>query len=162
MTKYFALIKKGLVETIVVANEDFISQIKSKYDFVIDVTNEERPNIGDSYYSDTKNFISNYRENHTIPILTNVDHLKNGTEEGFGPFEISKYSVSYKEGIIKIGCKTYSAIGMLDTLHKLLIEKCKTTTLFTSLEEGPTHGKFGITWNDAKIIYEQLKKVRLQ
>ena len=40
-------------------------------------------------------------------------------------------------------------MGLLDTLHKLLVEKQKTTTYFTSLKTGPTHGKFDITWQDA-------------
>lgn len=163
LTKYFALIKKGLVETVVVADSNFISQVKTKYDHIIDVTNDiKRPVPGDSYYPDTEAFISNYEDTHFIPVISNSEHLKNGTEEGFEPFEISKYSVSYKDGVITIGCKSYSAIGMLDTLHKLLIEKHKTTTYFTALKDGPTHGKFAVTWNDAKNIYERLKKVRLQ
>jgi hypothetical protein len=49
---------------------------------------------------------------------------------------------------------------MLDTLHKLLVEKKRTTTYFTALEKGPTHGKFDVTWDDARKLYEALKKVK--
>lgn len=161
MEKHFALIKNNLVEAVVVGTDTFIQSIKDKYDFIIDVSEGQRPTTGDSYYPDTKIFISNHSVEHQIPVDTSSIHLHNGTESGFKPFETSKYSVSYENGVIKIGCKNYSAIGMLDTLHKLLVEKQQTTTYFTALKEGPTHGKFGITWEDAKKIYEALSKVKL-
>jgi hypothetical protein len=160
MEKHFALIKNNIVEQIIVADVDFINHVKEKYDLVIDVT-DSRPAVGDSYYPDTKTFISNNQTLHEIPVDLNAEHLHQGTEDGFEPFEMSKYSVSYKDEIITIGCKQYSALGMLDTLHKLLIEKQHTTTYFTSLEKGPTHGKFDVTWDDAKKLYDLLVKVKL-
>lgn len=161
MEKHFALIKNGIVEKVIVATNDFARSIVAEYDFIIDVSDGQRPSTGDSYYVDTKTFVSNHHTVHHIPFDPNAEHLRQGTEDGFAPFEMSKYSVSYKDGMVTIGCKQYSAIGMLDTLHKLLVEKKHTTTLFTSLEKGPTHGKFDVTWDDAKKLHEALKKVRL-
>ena len=161
MEKHFALIKNGIVESVTVATNEFAVSVSSKYDFVIDVSEGQRPTVGDSYYPDTKTFVSNHHTVHHIPFDPNAEHLHQGTEDGFAPFEMSKYSVSYKDGMVTIGCKQYSAVGMLDTLHKLLVEKQHTTTLFTSLEKGPTHGKFDVTWDDAKKLHEALKKVRL-
>jgi hypothetical protein len=163
MEKHFALIKNNIVEHVVVATDDFLPHLKEKYslDLIIEVTGDNRPTAGDSYYPDTKTFISNNVAVHHIPVDTTADHLHQGTEDGFEPFEMSKYSVSYKDGMVTIGCKQYSAIGMLDTLHKLLVEKQHTTTYFTSLEKGPTHGKFDVTWDDAKKLHEALKKVKL-
>jgi hypothetical protein len=161
MEKHFALIKNNLVEKVIVANEDFLPHLMEKYklDFIIEV-GDNRPSAGDSYYPDTKTFVSNSSILHDIPIDPNM-YSYNGTEDGFPPFEMSKYSVSYKDKIITIGCKQYSAVGMLDTLHKLLIDKQQTTTYFTSLDSGPTHGKFDVTWDDARKLYEALKKVKL-
>ena len=160
MEKHFALIKDSIVEAIIVADDNFVINLATKYDHIIDVSVESRPTAGDSYYADTKTFVPNHMSTHKIPVDLSGKHLHSGTEDGFEPFEISKYSVSYKDGIITIGCKEYSGVGILDTLHKLLIDKKQTTTYFTALKHGPTHGKFDITWDDAKKIYEALKKVR--
>lgn len=161
MEKHFALIKNGIVEKVIVATYDFLPHLMEKYglDLIVEV-NDLRPTAGDSYYIDTKTFVANHLSTHQIPVDLSAVHLHEGTQDGFEPFEISKYSVSYKDGMITIGCKKYTAIGMLDTLHKLLIEKKQTTTYFTALKEGPTHGKFLITWGDAQKIYEALRKVK--
>lgn len=162
MDKHFALIKNGIVESVVVATDDSIQHLMTalSLDLIVEV-GDNRPSAGDSYYSDTKTFVANHIAVHHIPADFSAEHLHQGTEDGFAPFQISKYSVSYKDGMITIGCKQYSAVGMLDTLHKLLVEKQKTTTYFTALEEGPTHGKFGVTWDDARKLHEALKKVKL-
>lgn len=160
MEKHFALVKNGIVEKVIVADDNFITSIAAEYDMVIDVSEGNRPSTGDSYYSDTKTFVANHLVEHQVPVDMSASHLHNGTESGFEPFQISKYLVSYEDGTITIGCKKYSAPGILDTLHKLLIEKQQTTTYFTSLKHGPTHGKFDITWEDAQKIYEALRKVK--
>jgi len=160
MEKHFALIKNNLVEAVIVGNDDFLENIRGKYDFAIDVSEGLRPATGDSYYPDTKTFVANHLTDHRIPVDLSSAHLHTGTENGFKPFQISKYSVSYENGVITIGCKKYSAVGMLDTLHKLLIDKQQTTTYFTALKTGPTHGKFEITWDDAQKLYDALRKVR--
>jgi hypothetical protein len=160
MEKHFALIKNSLVEAVIVATDDFLSTISENYDLIIDVSENNKPSTGDSYYSDTKTFVPNHLIYHEIPVTLTSGHLYTGTENGFTPFNISQYSVSYEEGIITIGCKKYSALGILDTLHKLLIEKQMTTTYFTSLVDGPTHGKFQITWEDAEKIYNALKRIK--
>ena len=162
MEKHFALIKSSIVEKVIVATDDFLPHLMEKYnlDLIVEV-NDPRPTAGDSYYADTKTFVANHLSTHQIPVDLSAEHLHQGTEDGFEPFEISKYSVSYKDGMITIGCKQYSAIGMLDTLHKLLVEKQQTTTYFTALEKGPTHGKFDVTWDDARKLHEALKKVKL-
>jgi hypothetical protein len=160
MEKHFAIIKNGLVQGIIVAEINFINSLAPQYDFIIDVSEGQRPTTGDSYYPDTKTFVSNHLVEHTIPVDLSLPHLHMGTQDGFEPFLTSKYSVSYESGTITIGCKKYPAIAILDTLHKLLVEKQKTTTYFTALKDGPTHGKFGITWEDAQKIYDALKKVK--
>lgn len=160
MEKHFALIRNNLVEAVIVANDVFLSHIKDKYDLIVDVSEGCRPTTGDSYYSDTKTFVPNHLISHEIPVDLSSAHLHTGTENGFKPFQISQYSVSYETGVITIGCKKYSAIGILDTLHKLLVEKKKTTTYFTALENGPTHGKFEITWEDAQKIHAALKRIK--
>lgn len=160
MEKYFALIRNNLVEAVIVANDTFLSNIKDKYDLIVDVSQGCRPTTGDSYYSDTKTFVANHLISHEIPVDLRSSHLYQGTEDSFPPFSISQYSVSYEAGIITIGCKKYSAIGILDTLHKLLVEKKKTTTYFTALENGPNHGKFEITWEDAQKIHVALKRIK--
>ena len=162
MEKHFALIKNGIVEKVIVATDDFLPHLMEKYslDLIVEV-GDDRPTAGDSYYADTKTFVSNHLAIHDIPVDMSTVRLYNGTENGFEPFQMSKYSVSYKDGMITIGCKQYSAAGMLDTLHKLLIDKQQTTTYFTALEKGPTHGKFDVTWEDAQKLYDALKKVKL-
>lgn len=160
MEKYFALIKNNIVEGVVVGNDAFLSQIQDVYSDVVDVTDRPRPAAGDSYYKDTDSFISNTVHMNHIPVDMSADHLLTGTEEGFEPFQLSQYSVKYENGVITIGCKKYSAPGLLDALHKVLIEDHQTTSHFTQLEDGPTHGKFGITWDDAQKLYDALVKVR--
>lgn len=159
MEKYFALIKDGLVESVIVANDDFLTHVENKFDLIIDVTNLARPSPGDSYYSDTQTFVPNEHITHSISADMNADHLQQGTEEGFAPFKISKYTVSYDNGFIVIGCKKYSAPGFMDALHRVLIEKEKTVGIF-STSKGPAHGKFGITWGDAQMLYNALVKVK--
>ncbi len=160
MEKYFALIKNSLVESVVVATDSFLDHIEGRYDFVIDVTNSKRPTVGDSYYEDLNLFVSNTDEIHNIMTNPNQRHLKCGTENGFEPFKISKYTVKYENGMIVIGCKAYSAPGFLDALHRVLVEKEKTTSHFTTVNGNPCHGRFDITWEDAHKLHEALKKVR--
>lgn len=160
MEKYLALINQNLVETVVVGDDSFVEHAKEKYEFVIDVTEGARPNAGDSYYPDVNKFIPNHVAKSIIDVDMSKPHLKQGTEEGFEPFNLSKYSVKYANGIITIGCKQYSAPAILDVLHDLIVNKVQTTHLFTALEEGPTHGKFGITWKDAQMLYDALIKVK--
>jgi hypothetical protein len=163
MEKHFALIKNNIVEHVIVATEDFLPHLMKKYglDLIIDVTGDNRPTAGDSYYPDTKTFVANHMTAHNIPADITAEYLHQGTEDGFEPFELSQYSVSYKNGMVTIGCKQYSVMGVMDTLHRMLVEKQQTTTYFTSLKEGLAHGKFSITWDDARKLHEALKKVKL-
>ena len=160
MERYFALIKNNLVDHVVVGDDMFLSHIQSQYDAVVDVTNINRPTTGDSYYPDTQTFVSNTVTLNNIPVDMSASYLQQGTEEGFTSFQISKYNVSYSNGIVTIGCKQYSAPGLLDALYKVLQEKQSTVSIFTTLDDGPTHGKFGITWSDAQKLYDALIKVK--
>lgn len=161
MEKYFALIKDGLVKEVIVASDDFIPLIQDQYDHIIDVTGKSRPSVGDSYYSNTEEFIQNNLDTIVLPVIDeDADYLNEGTEDGFEPFQISKYSVSYKDGFIQIGCKKYSAPGFLEALHKTLVEKEEAIECFNTVD-GPAHGKFGITWEDAQKLYDALRKVKL-
>lgn len=161
MERYYALIKNHIIESVVVANDDFLSHIKDKYDYIIDVT-DNRPNIGDSYYPATEEFISNTEKNHIIDVDTNLEHLQLGEDDGFAPFTLSKYSVKYNKGLVTIGCKQYNAAGLLDALHRGLEEHERgTVSCFMTHDDGPSHGKFGITWDDAHKLYEALRKVKL-
>lgn len=160
MEKYFALINNNLIEAIIVADDDFIKHIKDKYDIILDVTNN-RPHLGDSYYPETKMFISNSNNSPEISVDLSAEHLQKGTESGFEPFNLSKYSVKYENGMVIIGCKHYPAAGFMDALHKVLIEKENTVHCFQTLDDGPAHGKFGITWDDAQKLYDALSKVKI-
>jgi hypothetical protein len=159
MEKYFALIKKHMVESIIVANDAFAKELLSKYDYVVDVT-KQRPTVGDSYYPETDSFISNTTDFHHIPVDLEAEHLQKGTEDSFEPFKLSKYSVSYENGVVTIGCKQYSAPGLLDSLHKVLIEDHSTVAYFNTMGPNPGHGKFDITWEDAQALYDALIKVK--
>lgn len=158
--KYYALIKDQIVEGVIIGEDSFISILADQYDSIVDVTDRSRPSPGDSYYLDVDTFISNTAQVTDIPVDLQDSHLQQGLSDGFDPFQISQYTVSYADGVITIGCKSYPAIGILDTLYKLLIEKQQTTTYFTSSPEGPAHGKFGITWDDAQKIYDALIQVK--
>lgn len=158
-----ALVKNNLVESLAVGDADFALHVKNKYDYVIDVTDRDRPSPGDSYYPLSDRFIVNRDDLAAMSVAqSNAPHLTNGTEDTFEPFKLSKYSVSYDKDskIVIIGCKKYPIVGLLDALHKVLIDKEQDLHCFMVLKDGPTHGKFGITWNDAKILYETLSKVR--
>jgi hypothetical protein len=158
MEKYFALIKNNIVEKVIVATDKFLSNIEKQYDLIIDVTdNINRPAAGDSYYSKTKCFVSNNIDINHIPVDISANHMQNVINVDFKPFQLSKYDVKYENDMIIIGCKHYSVLGLFDALHKVLIEKQHTTSHFTTLDEGPAHGKFGITWDDAQKLYDTLK-----
>lgn len=159
--KYYALIQNNIVQSIIIADDSFLKHIENKYQYIIDVT-DNKPTVGDSYYNKTNKFIPNNTDKNEISVDLNLKHLKNGTETEFKPFTLSKYSVRYEDGFVIIGCKKYSAAGLLDALHKVLIEKHHTTSHFTTFDDGPAHGKFGITWDDAKLLYDALNKVKLQ
>lgn len=158
MLKY-ALIKNNLVDSVIISMPENLTQIETQYDMIIDVTNREQPNPGDSYYADSDEFISNIAPVTEIPIDLTADYLNQGIDLGFEPFNISKYTVSYADSVVTIGCKTYPAIGILDTLHKLIVEKQPVSTYFISTPEGPSHGQFGITWDDAQLLYDALIKI---
>lgn len=160
MEKYFALINNNLVEHVVVGNDNFIEHVKNQYDTIVDVTDEQRPAQGDSYYPQTKQFISNSKNLNMIDVNL-PDRLKQGTNDGFEPFQLSKYSVSYSNGVVAIGCKQYSAVGLLDALDKVLISDEAVSHCFITGDAGPAHGKFGITWDDAQKLYDALIKVKL-
>lgn len=156
MEKYFALIKNNLVDKVVVADDAFLKHIAGQYDVIIDVTNLDRPSAGDSYYPDTKEFVSNTETLHELPVDLNQAHLQNGTENEFPPFRISRYDVSYTKGVIMIGCKRYSAPGFMDALHKMLIEGKQTVSIFS----GTSHGKFEITRDDMQTLYDNLSRIK--
>lgn len=162
MKEYFALIKDGLVDNVIVADENFLPTINDLYDTIINVTERTRPQIGDSYYSDTDNFISNIVSNVILTVEDpDAPYLHEGTEDGFEPFQLSRYTVTYEDGEVYIGCKSYSAIGLLDVLYKGLIEDQETIGVFTTADGNPAHGKFAITWEDAQMLYDKLKTVKL-
>lgn len=156
---FYALIKNNLVQSIIVADDTFIQSL-TDYDHIIDVT-DNRPCVGDSYYPETGVFTSNTETSIILPV-ENIEHLT-GTEEEIVPFRLSKYSVSYDSTtkMVKIGCKNYDLLMLKDALYKGLIENQQHPHCFTSLENGPMHGKFGITWEDAQLLYDKLMKVRI-
>lgn len=159
MDRYYACIKNNTVSTVIVAKSSFIDGVRHEYDIIIDVTDISRPAVGDSFYPDTNIFVSNNDSLINIPLDSIIS---TGTEIGFEPFNISKYSVKYADGLVIIGCKKYPAKGLLAALHKYLIEDREgSVSCFTESEEGPAHGKFGITWEDAQMLYDALIKVQL-
>lgn len=161
MEKHLALIKNKLVMSVAIGNDDFAAHVRDQYDYIIDVTNRERPTVGHSYYPETDSFIDNSNDVNLIPVDMNVSHMKMGAEDGFEPFNISKYSVSYKDGMVQIGCKKYSAVGLFDALHRVLIDKEAVDTIHCfRVAGGPGHGKFAITWSDARLLYEALSRVK--
>lgn len=151
MEKYFALIKNDLVQHIIVADDDFLKHIKKDYDHIVDVTNTDRPQPGDSYYPKTESFIANHIE------LTDISD-EPAPELNFEPFHISKYHVSHQDGYIIIGCKKYSAAGFIKEVKKIAERTEDTTSTFVARPEGPAHGKFGVTWADVQKIYEIIIK----
>lgn len=159
MEKHFALVNKNIVKAVIVADDAFLPSIKSDYDCIIDVTYRGRPSTGDSYYPNVDQFISDAQNTYTIPVDLKAEHLRLGTENGFESFMISKYLVKYEDGMIHIGCKKYSAPGFLDALHHVLVEKQLTISIFTTVN-GPAHGRFGISWEDAQKLYDALIKVK--
>lgn len=162
MDQYFALIKKNIVQHVIVADEFFLHHIEKDYDYIINVTDTLRPQPGDSYYPETKIFVSNTISAPEILTDLTAEHLQSGIESGFEPFNISKYSVKYENGIVTIGCKQYPAAGLRDSLHKLIIHRQQNVACFTILEKGPAHGKFDITWEDAQMLYDALLKVKIK
>lgn len=162
MSKYFALIKNRLVQGIIVADDVFRDTIKNDYDVILDVTNVARPAVGDSYYPATEEFVSNLATEVNIPVDHSLDYLNEGTADGFETFATSKYTVQYQDGFITIGCKKYSAPGVLVALHEFLNEDPEVSGCFTIESGNPAHGKYEITWEDAQMIYDALKKVRFQ
>lgn len=153
---YYALIKNKLVETVIVADESFVNHIKDKYDYVVEVS-EPRPSTGDSYYPETQNFVSNHDTVHYIH--SNIK--SGGTEETFKPVKLSNYVMSHEGGMIKIGCKLYSPQGLFEAVDKLLHQDESHPFCFTTNDIGPSHGKFQVTWEDTKLVYETLKRLKL-
>lgn len=164
MEKYFALIKNNIVKSVAVGDDDFLAHIQSQYDFVVDVTNRDRPTIEDSYYPDSDSFVSNaVAQIVDVPTDIDAEHLNQGTDDGFEPFRISKYVVKYDNGIVQIGCKKYPAAVLLDALYKALVEEQEGTLYcFNTAGEKPVHGKFDISWEDAQKIYDALSKVKIE
>lgn len=161
MEKYFALIKNNIVVNVIVADDSFLPLIKDQYDLIIEVTDlDHRPSIGHSYYPDVEEFVSNNETTINLPVDLEEEHLQQGTEDGFEPLKLSKYTATYENGVVTIGCKKYSAPGLLDAAYKVLKEKQQTTAVFTTSKEGPSHGKFGISWDDCQLIYDALIKVK--
>lgn len=154
---YYALIKNQLVETVVVADESFVDHIKDKYDFVVEVDENNRPSPGDSYYPEMKNFVSNKDTVHHIHSEIKTD----GTEETFLPVKLSKYIMTHENEMIRIGCKLYSPKGLFEAADQALHQDESHPFCFTTNDIGPSHGKFQITWEDTKLIYETLKRLKL-
>jgi hypothetical protein len=154
--RYFAIVKNNIVESVIVSEEALHIEGAE----LIEVSEDKRPGPGDSYYAESNTFVANDTTLNLIE-ATPPEHLLTGTDEGFPPFRISKYEVSYESGIVTIGCKKYSARGLLDALHKVLDKDHTVTSHFEVRDEGPAHGKFGITWDDAEQLYAALKKVKL-
>lgn len=154
---YYALIKNKLVETVIVADESFVEHIKDNYDYVVEVNEHNRPSSGDSYYPENANFVSNSDTIHHIESNVNTG----GTEDTFSPVKLSQYVMSHENGMIRIGCKLYSAKGLFETVDKLLNQDESHPFCFTSNDIGPSHGKFQVTWADTERIYDTLKRLKL-
>ena len=152
MEKYFALIKNSLVQHVIVADDDFLKHVEKDYDYVVDVTNQTRPNPGDSYYAKTGSFVQNDTEIIEIPSSEPTPELN------FEPFQLSKYTVHHENGYIIIGCKKYSAAGFIEALKKIATQTEDTTSHFSTLYNGPAHGKFGISWADVKKLHDVIVK----
>lgn len=156
----YALVRLGLVTQVIVADEEFLPTIQNKYDYIVDVTGRDQPSAGDSYYSDTDEFINNADILSVLEANMEADYMKQGSADSIEPFRISRYSVSYAEALVTIGCKKYSAPGLLEALHRVLVDREKTVAVFTAQGAGPTHGKFGITWEDAQLLYDKLVQLK--
>lgn len=148
MSKYFALIKNAIVEHVIVADDDFLVHVEKDYDEIIDVTNIQRPQPGDSYYPKTNNFVANHID------VNDIDADQPAPVLNFEPFQISKYQVKHEDGYIVIGCKRYSAAGFIKEVTKIAERTADETSTFVARKDGPAHGKFGVTWADVQKIYE--------
>lgn len=159
---YIALIKNNLVDAITEGDAAFLSYAATQYDGAIDVTDTDpRPQPGDSYYARVGAFVSNAAIYTPLNNLELASLLAQGTLDGFAPFNLSSYSVSYADGIVTIGCKQYGARGLLQALYEVLQEHKTDVADFTTNDDGPAHGKFGITWDDAQMLYDALVQVNL-
>lgn len=50
---YFALVKNGIVDNIIVADQEFVNQLTAQYDYILDVSQYEiTPQIGWEYDSE--------------------------------------------------------------------------------------------------------------
>lgn len=152
MEQYFALIKKDIVEHVIVAGDDFLKHIEKDYDKIVDVSNMTRPQPGDSYYPNTNSFIPNHTD------VTDIVADEPAPVLSFEPFSLSKYSVRHENGYVIIGCKHYSAAGFIKEVRKIAEKTSDTTSTFIAREDGPAHGKFGITWDDVQKLYEIIIK----
>lgn len=71
----------------------------------------------------------------------------------------SHYLVSldrYRD-VVTIGCKNYSASKMLATGKAFLLEDQNSHSIFQKEQEFLKHGKFGITVEDARVLFKFLK-----
>lgn len=154
---YYALIKKNIVDSVIIADDYFIDNIKNQYDYIIKVEENDRPSPGDSFYPETQVFISNNNAVHHL----DSDLKSEGVEKTFEPVKLSKYTMTHENGMVRIGCKLYSPKGLLEAADKVLNKDESHTFCFTTNDAGPSHGKFQITWDDTRLIYATLKRLKL-
>lgn len=158
---YLALVRNNMVRTIAVGDAEFVAYAESRYDYVIDVTNHTpRPVQGDSYYPETGQFISNTQTETPLTCAELDPAIPEGTAESFAPFPLSQYSVSFADHVVTVGCRRYGAKGLLQALYEVLVENETTVEAFHTMSTGPAHGKYGITWDDATLLYNALTSLQ--
>lgn len=156
---YYALVRYDMVRTVAVGDADFATYAATKYDYVIDVTDmDPRPVQGDSYYGGK--FVSNTETELSLDDLELDPAIPEGLAVTFAPFQLSKYAVSFADGVVTIGCKHYGAKGLLQVLYALLVESAPVIDSFHVMDTGPAHGRYGITWDDANLLYTALTSLQ--
>lgn len=158
---YLALVRYGMVRTIAVGDADFMTYASTLYDEVIDVTDvSPRPVQGDSYYAETGQFVCNHTTDVPLADVELDAAIPEGPASGFDSFQMSNYSVTFQPGTVTIGCMRFGARGLLQSLYEVLVEHETTVAQFHTMDAGPAHGRYGITWVDAEALYAALTSLR--
>lgn len=153
MMKIWALVKNGIVQNKIVADNDFINLIKPDYDHIVELK-DNHPNIGDGYSNGE--FDSPHEIIH-IDVNPDQDHLKIPTKT-FEPFILpeSGHKVSLSGNYLNIGCKRYNILYARDTFHKILNGIKEQSGVLSKSDKGVKHGQFEISKEEMKQILEKL------
>lgn len=165
MSKRWAVVKNGMVENKIIADDSFISIIRGDYDYCVDLTDfTVDPNKRSIYYPGSNSFGPPVEDTTDLEVDVTLDYLTTGTDQTFDPFMLPdshfEVSITPDQHWIDVGCKRYRAIWLRHAFYQMLNMNETEVGPFKVLSAGDLQsGKYPASPEELAIIKGALENI---